>query len=79
MPLFAEDPNWPALGMNLAAAGLFGLLGILLLAFGFKVFDWIWPKIDVEKELAEKNLAVAIVIGAVLIAVGLIVHASVHG
>ena len=76
MPHFAEEPNWPALGMNLAAAGLFG---ILLLALGFKVFDWIWPKIEVEKELAEKNLAVAIVIGAVLIAVGLIVHASVHG
>jgi len=79
MILFAEESPWFAIGTSLAAAGLFGVLGILLLAFGFKVFDWITPKLDVEKELAEKNMAVAIVVGAVLIAIGLIVHASVHG
>jgi hypothetical protein len=32
MPLFADDPSWSALGMNLAAAGLFGNLGIFLKA-----------------------------------------------
>ncbi len=79
MILFADEGPWGTLGMNLAAAGLFGVLGILLLAFGFKMFDWITPKLDVEKELAEKNMAVAVVVGAVLIAIGFIVHASVHG
>jgi putative membrane protein len=79
MSLFAEAWEWEALGKGVVAAGLFGILGIVLLAVGFKVFDWMWPKLDVEKELADNNLAVAIVVGAVLIAIGLIVHASVHG
>jgi putative membrane protein len=79
MVLFADEPNWQQFGQNVLAAGVFGILGIVLLVFGFKVFDWIWPKIDVEKELQEKNMAVAVVIAAVLIAIGLIVHASVHG
>ncbi|HEY2783838.1 MAG TPA: DUF350 domain-containing protein [Fimbriiglobus sp.] len=77
--LFAEAWEWEPLGRGLIAAGAFGVLGIILLAFGFKVFDWIWPKVDIEQELAGKNLAVAIVVGALLIAIGLIVHASVRG
>ncbi len=43
---------------------------------GFKIFDWLCPKIDVERELAEKhNIAVAIVIAAVILGVSLVVAA----
>ena len=56
------------------AATTFGVLGIILMLIGFKAFDWITPRIDVQKELSERNnIAVAIVVAAVLIAIALIV------
>ncbi len=62
--------DWTAVGNALG----FGLVGIVLALLGFKVFDWITPKIDVEKELAEKqNIAVAIVCAAVILGVSYIV------
>ena len=55
---------------------IFGILGILLIVLGFKIFDWLCPKIDVEVELAEKhNIAVAIVIAAVIIGVSIVTAA----
>ena len=55
---------------------IFGLLGILLIVMGFKIFDWLCPKINVEVELAEKhNIAVAIVIAAVIIGVSIVTAA----
>jgi putative membrane protein len=57
---------------GLLAATLYGLLGIVLMVVGFKLFDMITPKIDVQKELAEnRNMAVAIVVGAMLIGLAL--------
>ena len=55
---------------------IFGLIGILLTVFGFKLFDWMMPKIDVEKELAEQhNVAVAIVMAAVILGISIIIAA----
>ena len=52
------------------AALCFGLIGLTLTMLGFKVFDWITPRIDVQKELAERNnLAVAIVVASVILGV----------
>lgn len=66
---------WPGLFGTL----VFGLVGIALAVLGFKVFDWITPRIDVQKELAEKqNLAVAIVVAAVILGVCYIVAHVVH-
>ena len=67
---------WAAqnLGSALLSAALFGVLGIALTMLGYKVFDWITPKIRVEEELAQKqNLAVAIVVAAVILGVCYIV------
>ena len=42
-----------------------------------RVFDWATPKIDIQKELTEKqNVAVALVIGAVLLGVAAIADAA---
>ena len=54
---------------NLINAGVFGLLGIVLLLLGYWLFDLITPRINVQKELVEKNLAVAVVIGALLLGI----------
>ena len=71
---------WPAptLGHALLYVLLFGILGITLTALGFKVFDWIMPKIHVETELADKhNMAVALVMAAVIIGISIVVAAAV--
>jgi putative membrane protein len=67
---------WQALFYTL----LFGVLGILLTVLGFKVFDWIHPNMHVEKELAEKhNIAVAIVMAAIIIGISIVVAVAIHG
>lgn len=60
---------WP--GSLLAA--VYGLIGIVLLLVGYWLFDLITPRIDVQKELTEKNTAVAIVVGALLLGIAYIV------
>ena len=53
---------------------LWGLLGIALMLLAMKVFDWISPRIDIQTELAEKkNMAVAVVVAAIIIGVSYIV------
>lgn len=65
---------WDRFWTNALSAIVFGVIGILLMVLGYKTFDWITPKLDVQKELAENhNIAVAIVIAAVLIGVSLLV------
>jgi uncharacterized membrane protein YjfL (UPF0719 family) len=55
------------------AALVYGLIGIVLLLAGYWLFDLITPKIDVQKELNEKNLAVAIVVASLLLGIAFIV------
>jgi putative membrane protein len=54
---------------NIVGSLAFGLVGIVLLLAGYWLFDLITPRIDVQKELTEKNLAVAIVIAALLLGI----------
>jgi putative membrane protein len=64
---------------NLISATSFGFLGVILLLFGLKLFDWMTPKLDIEKELAEKNIAVAIVVAAMFLSMGIILVRTVGG
>ena len=64
----------------LISASAFGVLGLVLTLLGFKCFDWITPRIDVQRELTEhKNIAVAIVVGAVIVAVSMVVGKAISG
>lgn len=64
---------WPHLWGGLIGTAVFGLLGILLMVLGFKIFDWVLPKVDFERELVEKNnVAVAIVAAAVILGVAIV-------
>ena len=58
-------------------AAAFGLLGMILLLLGLKLFDWMTPHLDIEKELAEKNMAVALVVVALFLAMGIILSRTV--
>jgi len=79
MPLFAEGWTTNTFEMSLAAAAAFGLLGIVLLVIGFKVFEWITPKLKVEEELTKGNIAVGIAVGALLLGISLIVVRAIGG
>lgn len=71
--------NWTlhSFAQAVGAVAGFGILGILLCVLGFKAFDWITPTINIEHELTEKhNVAVAIVMAAVILGVSAIVIAA---
>jgi putative membrane protein len=58
---------------------LFALIGVLVFWISFIVVDKLTPY-DLWKEIIEeKNVALAIVVGAMCIAIGMIVSAAVHG
>lgn len=58
---------------------VFGATGLVLAILGFKIFDWISPRIDVQHELTEKqNIAVAIVCAAIILGISYIVATVVH-
>lgn len=77
-PLFAAW-DWEHFAMALLAAAVFGLLGIALLLLGFKAFDRVTPKLDIEAELTKGNVAVGIAVGALLLAISLILMVSISG
>jgi uncharacterized membrane protein YjfL (UPF0719 family) len=58
---------------------LFALMGVLVFWVCFVIIDKLTPY-ELWKEIVEKqNVALAIVVGAMCIAIGLIVSAAVHG
>jgi uncharacterized membrane protein YjfL (UPF0719 family) len=57
---------------------IFGFLGIFLLLFGFKLIDWMLPKIDFQETLKQNPISVAMVIAAFFIAVSHIISSVVH-
>ena len=52
---------------------VFGIIGIVLMIIGYCVFDKVLTKVDFNEELKNKNVAVAIVIGGFMIAIGIII------
>ena len=84
--LIAQTPATPqgpitwhdgSLGMALLGTLVFGLLGIFLAIIGFKIFDWVTPG-HLEKEILEKqNMAAAIIAGAIVIGICLIVSRAI--
>ena len=60
---------WP----GILLAPVYGLMGIALLLTGYWLFDRMTPQVHVQKELCEKNLAVAIVVAALLLGIAFIV------
>jgi putative membrane protein len=77
-PLLAQAGEWHAknLGEALLYCALFGVLGIVLVFVGFKIFDKAIAKIDLEAEICKGNVAAAVLSGAVIIAIAIIIAAA---
>lgn len=58
---------------------LYAVLGITIFVVGFRLWDWLTP-VDIWKEIAEKhNIALAILTGAIAIALAIIIGSAIHG
>lgn len=57
---------------NLGLSALFGILGILIMAIGYVIFDKMIP-LDFNEELKKNNVAVGIVIAGLLIGIAIVV------
>jgi putative membrane protein len=70
--------EWMRPGVFFGSA-LFALMGVMVFWICFVIVDKITPY-DLWNEIVEeKNVALAIVVGAMCIAIGLIVAAAMHG
>jgi uncharacterized membrane protein YjfL (UPF0719 family) len=87
--LWAQEPvkaeslktmyNDPAtFGMAIFVTLVFGVIGIILAIIGFKLFDLITPgKLD-DEILQKQNIAAAILAGAFVLGICIIVAAAIH-
>ena len=64
--------DWLKFIYDLIAVFGFSLLGIILMALGYKILDWVVPA-DFNKELEKGNLAVGGVVAGLLIGIALII------
>lgn len=65
---------------SVISAVAFSFIGILTFIIGFYIIDLITPKVQVGKEIVEKqNIAVAIMLGAAAIGIAQIIAAAIHG
>jgi uncharacterized membrane protein YjfL (UPF0719 family) len=76
LTLFAETdvPNPPKTTIYELAAGslLFGIVGMALLIVGYFLFDFLCRRIDIQEQLNKGNMAVAVVVAALLLSIAII-------
>ena len=70
--------EWMKPGIFVGSA-LFALMGVAVFWLCFVIVDKLTPYNLWEEIVEKKNVALAIVVGAMCIAIGLIVSAAVHG
>lgn len=58
---------------------LYALVGVLVFLICFVIVDRLTPYQLWQQIVGEKNVALAIVVGSIAIAIGLIVAAAIHG
>lgn len=83
--VFAADTSLPttwhaqSLGQAIGYMALFAVIGIVLAIFGYRMFDKCTPG-DLHKEIIEnRNVAAAIIGGAVILGVCIIIAAAMLG
>ena len=66
--------EWTIILLNI----MYAVIGVVLMFVSYKVFDLLSPKINFEDELKKGNIAVAIFIAALFIAIALIIGGSLN-
>lgn len=66
--------EWRIVGSNF----LYAALGVVLMVVAYRVIDWITPAVNFNDELKRGNVAVAIFIGSLFIAIALVIGQSLN-
>ncbi len=66
--------EWRIVGTNF----LYAALGVVLMWFSYRLFDKLTPQVDFPMELKRGNIAVAIFIAALFIAIAIIVGGALN-
>ena len=61
--------DWSVVALNL----VYAVLGVVLMFVSYRVIDWLTPQVNFPDELKKGNVAVAIFIAAIFIAVAMVV------
>ena len=65
---------------NLLEAIVYSALGLVIYAIGFYLLDRLTQRVHIWREINdEKNVAIAVLIGAFAIGIALIISAAIHG
>jgi len=66
--------EWTIILLNI----MYAVIGVVLMFAAYKIFDLLSPKINFEEELKKGNIAVAIFIASLFIAIALIIGGSLN-
>ncbi len=73
----------PALGIgwhNVLNAVIFSGIGLAIFVIGFVILDLLTPQVHIWNQIYhEKNMALAVFLGAIVIGIAMIISAAVHG
>jgi uncharacterized membrane protein YjfL (UPF0719 family) len=71
--------NWELLGRTVVTSIVFSVVGLAMFALAFRVLQAILP-FSIKKEIEEdQNVALGVMIGAVMLGLALIIAAAIHG
>jgi uncharacterized membrane protein YjfL (UPF0719 family) len=70
--------SWDRLAWNLFLVVVYGIVGLAFLALAYFAIDRMTPFSFRKEIIDEKNVALAVLLGAVFIAVALILAAAIH-
>ncbi len=74
------DPALAISWHNVLNAMIFSGIGLAIFVIGFVILDLLTPQVHVWNQIChEKNLALAVFLGAIVIGIALIISAAVHG
>lgn len=69
--------NFEQLGLNILLAMIFSVLGFVLLFVGYRMFDAVTPG-NLSRRIFDEGNVAAIMAGAFVIAVSIVIAASIH-
>jgi uncharacterized membrane protein YjfL (UPF0719 family) len=66
--------EWTIVALNL----LYAILGVALMYGAYRVIDHLSPRVHFEEELRKGNVAVAIVVGSLFLAIAIIIGGALN-
>ena len=66
--------QWSIVALNI----LYAVLGVVLMFVSYRVIDFLTPAVDFPAELRKGNIAVAIVIAAIFVAIAMIIAGALN-